>query len=105
MLYKWHFVSQVYKHCANLDTSGLKDPRLHENTKISALYNLGRMYSEQERNTEAIEVYKEALHRRPSYYAPQSIYNMLGIVYNVYHWAMQRCMRGSDTLRLHNIQV
>ncbi|KAK3097836.1 hypothetical protein FSP39_013624 [Pinctada imbricata] len=72
---------KVYKHCADLDTSGLKDPRLHENTKISALYNLGRMYSEQERNTEAIDVYKEALRRRPSYYAPQSIYNMLGEVY------------------------
>lgn len=61
-----------------MDTSGLKDPRLHENTKISALYNLGRMLSEQERNKEAIEIYKEALHRRPNYYAPQSIYNMLG---------------------------
>jgi hypothetical protein len=36
------------------------------------------MFSEQERNKEAIEVYKEALKRRPSYYAPQSIYNMLG---------------------------
>ncbi|KAJ8315245.1 hypothetical protein KUTeg_007395 [Tegillarca granosa] len=72
---------KIYKHCANLDTSGLKDPRLHENTKISALYNLGRMYSEQDKNQEAIEVYKEALRRRPSYYAPQSIYNMLGEVY------------------------
>uniref|UniRef100_A0A8W8J3J0 dolichyl-phosphate-mannose--protein mannosyltransferase n=2 Tax=Magallana gigas TaxID=29159 RepID=A0A8W8J3J0_MAGGI len=72
---------KIYRHCADLDTSGLKDPRLHENTKISALYNLGRMLSEQERNREAVEVYKEALRRRPSYYAPQSIYNMLGEVY------------------------
>lgn len=71
-------LQQIYRHCADLDTSGLKDPRLHENTKISALYNLGRMLSEQERNREAVEVYKEALRRRPSYYAPQSIYNMLG---------------------------
>lgn len=72
---------KIYRHCADLDTSGLKDPRLHENTKISALYNLGRMLAEQERNREAVEVYKEALRRRPSYYAPQSIYNMLGEVY------------------------
>lgn len=72
------YLQQIYRHCADLDTSGLKDPRLHENTKISALYNLGRMLSEQERNREAVEVYKEALRRRPSYYAPQSIYNMLG---------------------------
>ena len=27
---------------------------------------------------EAIEVYKEAIEKRPSHYAPQSLYNMLG---------------------------
>jgi hypothetical protein len=37
---------QIYRHCADLDTSGLKDPRLHENTKISCLYNLARLYSD-----------------------------------------------------------
>ncbi|XP_061176820.1 protein O-mannosyl-transferase TMTC2-like [Saccostrea echinata] len=78
---KYAEAEKIYRHCADLDTSGLKDPRLHENTKISALYNLGRMLAEQERNKEAIEVYREALKRRPSYYAPQSIYNMLGEVY------------------------
>lgn len=73
------FFLQVYKHCADLDTSGLKDPRLHANTKISALYNLGRMYAEINRYQEAIDTYKEALKRRPSHYAPQSIYNMMGM--------------------------
>ncbi|XP_069104952.1 protein O-mannosyl-transferase TMTC2-like [Argopecten irradians] len=72
---------KVYLHCADLDTSGLKDPRLHENTKISALYNLGRLYAEMGRNQDAIAVYKEALKRRPSYYQPQSLYNMMGEVY------------------------
>lgn len=78
LIFIFFILQQIYRHCADLDTSGLKDPRLHENTKISALYNLGRMLAEQERNREAVEVYKEALRRRPSYYAPQSIYNMLG---------------------------
>ena len=40
---------QMYRHCAEIDISGLKDPRLHENTKISALYNLGRLLADQER--------------------------------------------------------
>ena len=76
------YLLQVYKHCAKLDTSGLKDPRLHANTKISALYNLGRMYAEMERYQEALETYKEALKRRPSHYAPQSIYNMMGMYHS-----------------------
>ncbi|XP_060080111.1 protein O-mannosyl-transferase TMTC2-like [Ylistrum balloti] len=78
---RYEEAEKVYLHCADLDTSGLKDPRLHENTKISALYNLGRLYAEMGRNKDAIAIYKEALKRRPSYYQPQSIYNMMGEVY------------------------
>lgn len=37
---------QVYRHCAELDSSGLKDPKMHETTKISALFNLGRLYAD-----------------------------------------------------------
>lgn len=39
----------MYVRCAALDTDGLKDPKLHEHTKISALYNLGRLYADQDR--------------------------------------------------------
>ena len=39
----------MYKLCADIDIAGLKDPRLHENTKISALYNLGRLYADMDR--------------------------------------------------------
>ena len=69
---------QVYRHCSEIDISGLKDPRLHEQTKISALYNLGRLLADQERYHEAADVYKLAIQRRPQHYAPQSLYNMLG---------------------------
>ncbi|XP_050390275.1 protein O-mannosyl-transferase TMTC2 [Patella vulgata] len=72
---------KIYKICADLDTSGLKDPRLHEGTKISCLYNLGRLYTEQEKLKEAVDTYHEALKRRPNHYAPQSLYNMLGEAY------------------------
>ena len=41
---------QIYEHCAEIDISGLKDPRLHEHTKISALYNLGRLMADQDRH-------------------------------------------------------
>ena len=43
-------VLQIYKHCAEIDTTGLKDPRLHENTKVSALYNLGRLLADEEKH-------------------------------------------------------
>ncbi|XP_048239514.1 protein O-mannosyl-transferase TMTC2-like isoform X3 [Haliotis rufescens] len=76
--------AKIYRHCADLDTSGLKDPRLHEATKISCLYNLGRLYTEEERYQEALSVYEEALKRRPSHYAPQSLYNMMAGISEVY---------------------
>ena len=69
---------QIYLHCAEIDHSGLKDPRLHESTKISALYNLGRLLADQDRLEEAVDIYMKAIKRRPSHYAPQSLYNMLG---------------------------
>ncbi|ESO05256.1 hypothetical protein HELRODRAFT_78021, partial [Helobdella robusta] len=47
---KFKEAEQVYRHCSEIDTYGLKDPRLHEQTKISALYNLGRLLADQERH-------------------------------------------------------
>jgi tetratricopeptide (TPR) repeat protein len=72
---------QVYRFCSQIDISGLKDPRLHEQTKISALYNLGRLLDDQGRHQEAIKVYLDAVDKLPSHYAPQSLYNMLGEAY------------------------
>ncbi|XP_018010138.1 protein O-mannosyl-transferase TMTC2 isoform X2 [Hyalella azteca] len=69
---------EVYRQCAELDGSGLKDPRTHEATKISALFNLGRLYADDGRYERAIEVYLEAVRRMPAHYTPQSLYNMLG---------------------------
>ena len=40
--------SKMYRQCVEIDTAGLKDPRLHEHTKISALYNLGRLLADQD---------------------------------------------------------
>ncbi|CAC5409907.1 TMTC [Mytilus coruscus] len=67
---------QVYKHCADLDTSGLKDPRLHANTKISALYNFlldikrllipkTHFLSETGRLNEAAQLYEQAIIKSP----------------------------------------
>ncbi|CAH1798791.1 unnamed protein product [Owenia fusiformis] len=72
---------RTYRHCAQIDTKGLKDPRLHDNTKISALYNLGRLLADQNRVKEAISIYHSAISRMPSHYSPQSLYNMLGEAY------------------------
>ncbi|XP_013776263.2 transmembrane and TPR repeat-containing protein 2-like isoform X1 [Limulus polyphemus] len=69
---------EVYRHCAQLDSAGLKDPKKHESTKISALFNLGRLYADEGKYHEAIDVYQEAMHKMPDHYQPQSLYNMLG---------------------------
>ncbi|XP_042895436.1 protein O-mannosyl-transferase TMTC2 isoform X2 [Parasteatoda tepidariorum] len=70
--------AEVYRHCAELDSSGLKDPKMHETTKISALFNLGRLYADDGSYKQAIQVYQEAVHKMPHHYQPQSLYNMMG---------------------------
>lgn len=72
---------RVYRQCADLDGTGLKDIRLHENTRISALYNLGRMYIDESEYEKAIEVFNEAVSRMPHYYQPQSLFNVIGETY------------------------
>uniref|UniRef100_A0A0P6DC12 dolichyl-phosphate-mannose--protein mannosyltransferase n=1 Tax=Daphnia magna TaxID=35525 RepID=A0A0P6DC12_9CRUS len=62
---------EVYRRCSQLDGSGLKDPRTHETTKISALFNLGRLYADDGQYTKAIDVYNEAIQRMPTHYQPQ----------------------------------
>ncbi|CAL4083341.1 unnamed protein product, partial [Meganyctiphanes norvegica] len=70
--------AEVYRHCSQLDGSGLKDPRTHEATKISALFNLGRLMADDGHFEKAIDVYREAVEKMPSHYQPQSLFNMLG---------------------------
>jgi len=48
---------QVYRHCSHIDITGLKDPRLHEQTVISALYNLGRLFDDDDRHQVAFLTY------------------------------------------------
>ncbi|XP_071485579.1 protein O-mannosyl-transferase TMTC2-like [Diadema antillarum] len=68
----------VYRRAAKLDDAGLKDPKGQMHGIISALFNLGRLLQEANRHEEALEVLEEALDRRPDYYSPQSLFNMLG---------------------------
>lgn len=69
---------EVYKRCAALDGTGLKDPKNHESTQISALFNLGRLLADESKYEEAIKVYTEAVDRMPHYYQSQSLFNMMG---------------------------
>ena len=62
---------EVYRRCSQLDGAGLKDPRTHETTKISALFNLGRLYADDANYLTAIEVYHQAIQRMPPHYQPQ----------------------------------
>lgn len=61
----------VYLHCSRLKGAGLKDPRTHEATKISALLHLGRLYADQGRLLRAIGTYHEVIERMPEHYPPQ----------------------------------
>lgn len=72
---------QAYKHCASLDGTRLKDIRLHESTKISALFNLGRIYADDGHYDQALDVYMEAVSKMPNHYQPQSLFNMIGEAY------------------------
>ncbi|KAF2361658.1 Tetratricopeptide repeat [Trinorchestia longiramus] len=99
---------EVYRQCSQLDGSGLKDPRTHEATKISALFNLGRLYADDGLYERAIGVYMEAVERMPPHYAPQSLYNMLGEAYfklekmtEAERWYLQALRVKSDHVPAH----
>lgn len=76
-----HEAIEAYKLCASLDGTGLKDPKTHETTKISALFNLGRIYADDGQYHSAINIYNDAIAKMPNYYQAQSLYNMMGEVY------------------------
>ncbi|XP_074651440.1 protein O-mannosyl-transferase TMTC2-like [Tubulanus polymorphus] len=108
ILGKLEEAEDVYRHCSTIDTTGLKDPRLHESTKISALYNLARLLTDKNRNEDAIEIYQDAIKRRPSHYQPQSLYNMLGEAYmklnrfeEARHWYKEALTSKPDHVPAH----
>uniref|UniRef100_A0A8D8WH46 dolichyl-phosphate-mannose--protein mannosyltransferase n=1 Tax=Cacopsylla melanoneura TaxID=428564 RepID=A0A8D8WH46_9HEMI len=70
--------ASMFRQCASLDGTGLKDPRTHEVAKITALLHLGRLHGDKKQYTEAATVYREALHRMPPYYQPSMLYSLLG---------------------------
>ncbi|EFX76641.1 hypothetical protein DAPPUDRAFT_54951 [Daphnia pulex] len=99
---------EVYRRCSQLDGSGLKDPRTHETTKISALFNLGRLHADDGQYTKAIDVYNEAIQRMPTHYQPQSLYNMLGEAYfkldrlkEAEHWYREALRAKADHIPAH----
>lgn len=63
----------VLRHCSKLDSTGVKDPKLHETTRISALVHLGRLLADSGRFNEAISIYRNAVDSLPEYYQPQVI--------------------------------
>jgi len=73
---------QVYRHCAELGSADLKDVKLHESARISALYNLGRLYADEDNFAKALEIFQEAVARMPLYYPPQSLFNVIGEMYS-----------------------
>ena len=62
---------EMYTKCSQLDGKGLKDPRTHESTRTSALFNLGRVYADEGDYEKAIESYLTAVQRMPPHYQPQ----------------------------------
>nr|XP_039259696.1 protein O-mannosyl-transferase TMTC2-like [Styela clava] len=75
---RYEDAEKVYKHIVTIEDTGLRDPRGHAKTKISALYNLGCMLSSQGKHEEAVIAFSNAVQRRTEDYEPHSLYNMLG---------------------------
>jgi Flp pilus assembly protein TadD len=61
----------VLRVCAELDGAGLRDPRTHHAARVACLFHLGRLAMEQGKLQEAVEVFLEAVQKRPHYYAAQ----------------------------------
>lgn len=68
----------VLRQGSRLDGTGLKDRREHETARVSALLQLGGLYSDQGRLQRALAAYREAAHSLPKHYPPQSVFNLLG---------------------------
>ncbi|KAF5292541.1 hypothetical protein FQR65_LT01687 [Abscondita terminalis] len=68
----------ILRQGSRLDGTGLRDRREHESARVSALLQLGGLYSDQGRLQRALAAYREAAHSLPKHYPPQSVFNLLG---------------------------
>ena len=70
---------EMYELCASIDGEGLKDPRTHERSRMSALFNLGKLYADQGEHRQALAVYRRATSKEnsQSYYQIHSLYNLI----------------------------
>ncbi|XP_057663006.1 protein O-mannosyl-transferase TMTC2-like [Diorhabda carinulata] len=70
--------ASILRQGSRLNGTGLKDRKEHETAKVSALLQLGALYSDQGRLQRALAAYREAAHSLPDHYPPQSVFNVLG---------------------------
>ncbi|XP_045479217.1 protein O-mannosyl-transferase TMTC1-like [Harmonia axyridis] len=68
----------ILKQGSKLDGTGLKDQKEHDSARVSALLQLGALYSDQGRLQKALVTYREAVYSLPNHYPPQSVFNVLG---------------------------
>lgn len=61
----------ILRQGARVDGAGLKDRREHDAARVSALLQLGALYSDQGRLQRALATYREAAHSLPDHYPPQ----------------------------------
>lgn len=61
----------VLRQGSRLDGTGLRDRREHETARVSALLQLGALYSDQGRLQRALAAYREAAYSLPEHYPPQ----------------------------------
>ncbi len=65
-----------------IDDDGLKDPKTHATTQVSALFHTGKLMLEVGRASEAVDALQKAANRgRTIHYALQGILNVLGEAY------------------------
>jgi len=69
------------KSCSQLDVNGLRDPQTQRQSQIAALLQWGQLEINQANYRQAIQLYKQALHRSPNHHQLQMVYRSLGEVY------------------------
>lgn len=70
----------ILQQGSRLDGTGLRDRREHETARVSALLQLGALYSDQGRLDRALAIYREAAHSLPDHYPPQVWNNSLKLL-------------------------
>ena len=76
---------EILRNISTISDDGLKDPKVHLTTQVSALFNAGKILLELQRPNEAAGVLQEAVTKVKSlrkYPSEQGIYNLLGEVYS-----------------------